>query len=93
MASPTLVTVLSPARERLTRGPKRKRSEQSSGWSEAAMPPVDGTPAIPRERRSPRRCKQGRRLSMYLVILNSSGAPELMAALQSFDKEALMVVN
>ena len=41
----------------------------------------------------PRRCKQGKRACFEMLILNSSGAPQYLAALATCDKEVMVVIN
>ena len=75
---------------------KRKAKISTDCWRQAAAGSWDTARAretVGVAREKPRRCKQGRRASFEFVILNSSGAPQLLAALATCDDQVLMIVN
>ena len=96
-AHPCPVNYVGPAKNEAVHSKrKRKARTGTTCWRNAAAGSWDvdlaGEPTS-EVRVEPRRCKQGKRASFEFVIMNSSGAPQLLAALETCNDEVLMVVN
>ena len=73
---------------------RSKASKDEVGWPKdiPAMPsrPIGSQDAVARTRR---RCKQGERATCDVLTMNSAGVPQFRAVLQTYDDEALLVLN